>query len=266
MYMSPEQCSGARSVDHRADIYSLGCVLFRMLTGRPPFVARGTGELIALHLREVPPPPSSLVPGLAKEVDVLVLRCLEKDVTTRYQTMAEVMDAIGRINDPGVPRIDTDRRPRALPAFDQVTPSMARGETLPASDSVAVPTPAKTENADTPLVRARGSQGWRIAVALALVAAIGLVILRPWKRSASSTVPVNIDAAVDAAAATDAVELDASVPDAAAAPADAALPTDAARPRHEPRTPRDAGAKPLPPDARQRTMVDLDNDGIPDRR
>src|SRR5215470_2396024 len=78
VYMSPEQCHGAGRVDHRADIYSLGCVLFHLLTGRPPFDLPGVGALISAHLREPAPAPSSRVPQLPRGIDELVLRCLAK--------------------------------------------------------------------------------------------------------------------------------------------------------------------------------------------
>ena len=92
IYMSPEQCRGAGSVDHRSDIYSLGCVLFHMLTGRPPFDSEGMGELIAMHLREPAAPPSSLVPGIAV-VDELVLKCLAKQPDDRFASMTDLQRA-----------------------------------------------------------------------------------------------------------------------------------------------------------------------------
>ena len=58
VYMSPEQCRGTGDVDHRSDIYSLGCVLFHMLTGRPPFDVRQRRRAIAAHLQRDPPAPS----------------------------------------------------------------------------------------------------------------------------------------------------------------------------------------------------------------
>jgi len=94
MYMSPEQCRGAGAVDHRTDIYALGCVLFHLLTGRPPFMGLGAGDLIASHLMVEPPVPSTLVAGIPRHVDALVARCLAKQPDQRYATMAELAEAI----------------------------------------------------------------------------------------------------------------------------------------------------------------------------
>jgi serine/threonine-protein kinase len=96
VYMSPEQCRGAGTLDHRSDIYSLGCVIFHLLTGRVPFDAQGTGELIVAHMRETAPPPSSLVP-LAPEIDALVARCLEKEPDARYATMRDFAVALDAV-------------------------------------------------------------------------------------------------------------------------------------------------------------------------
>ena len=85
-YMSPEQCRGAGEVDHRADIYSLGCMMFRCLTGRLPFEAQGSGELIAMHLREPAPAPSQFVP-VRPEIDAIVLRCMAKNPDDRFRSM-----------------------------------------------------------------------------------------------------------------------------------------------------------------------------------
>src|SRR5215475_8740763 len=73
-YMAPEQCRGAGSVDHRADLYSLGCVAYHMMCGRPPFVSDGAGDLIARHLYFAPDPLRSLCPDIPARIDDLVLR------------------------------------------------------------------------------------------------------------------------------------------------------------------------------------------------
>ena len=90
MYMSPEQCRGIGDIDHRSDIYALACVMFTMLTGRPPFGSGAPGELVAAHLREVPPLVSSRVPGLPGVVDQILQRCLEKSPADRFQSMTEL--------------------------------------------------------------------------------------------------------------------------------------------------------------------------------
>jgi serine/threonine-protein kinase len=97
LYMSPEQCDGASKVDHRADIYSLGCVLFHLLVGRPPFDLPGVGAILSAHLRDAPPLPSSLAPHLPPEIDGLVLRCLTKSPDQRFATMLEVQQACDAI-------------------------------------------------------------------------------------------------------------------------------------------------------------------------
>ncbi len=94
-YMSPEQCRGAGHVDQRSDVYALGCVLFALLCGRPPFNADGIGEIIAMHLREPAPAPSSLRAEIPAEVDQIVMRCLHKDPMQRFASGAELAIALG---------------------------------------------------------------------------------------------------------------------------------------------------------------------------
>jgi len=92
-YMSPEQCRGAGAVDARTDIYSLGCVLARLVTGQLPFDGVGLGELISAHLNQAPRPPSELAPDLPAELDQLVLRCLAKSPDARFPTMLALQAA-----------------------------------------------------------------------------------------------------------------------------------------------------------------------------
>src|SRR5215475_4253757 len=84
VYMSPEQCRGSGEVDARSDVYAFGCLLFHLITGRPPFVGDASGELIVAHLQEQPPAASQLVPGLPAEVDGLLQCCLAKAPEDRF--------------------------------------------------------------------------------------------------------------------------------------------------------------------------------------
>jgi eukaryotic-like serine/threonine-protein kinase len=90
-YLSPEQARGA-SVDQRSDIYSVGIVLYELLTGRLPFTGETPLEIAMKHLSEVPKPPSSLRPEVPADLDMVVLRALAKDPADRFES-AEEMDA-----------------------------------------------------------------------------------------------------------------------------------------------------------------------------
>ena len=90
-YLSPEQARGA-PVDQRSDVYSVGIVLYEMLTGKVPFTGDAPLEIAMKHLSEVPVPPSELRDDVPDDLDLIALRALAKDPEDRYQTAAE-MDA-----------------------------------------------------------------------------------------------------------------------------------------------------------------------------
>src|SRR6185295_5846004 len=94
VYMSPEQCRGSGEVDGRSDVYAFGCLVFHLLTGRPPFLGEASGDLIVAHLQEEPPPPSRYAPELPPAVDELVLTCLAKAPEDRFPSMTALAAAL----------------------------------------------------------------------------------------------------------------------------------------------------------------------------
>jgi serine/threonine protein kinase len=89
-YMSPEQCRGVGAIDPCTDIYSLGCVLFEMVCGRPPFVGMSTEDIIGAHLQVPPPSLLDFAPNAPPALAALVARMLEKQPAARPQTMMAV--------------------------------------------------------------------------------------------------------------------------------------------------------------------------------
>jgi serine/threonine-protein kinase len=94
-YLSPEQARGER-VDARSDLYSAGCLLYELLTGRPPFTGDSPVAIAYQHVREAPVPPSRIDPELPAWCDAVVLKAMEKDPGDRYQSAGEMRNDIQR--------------------------------------------------------------------------------------------------------------------------------------------------------------------------
>ena len=119
-YMAPEQARGSRTLDGRADLYSLGVILYRALTGKPPF--SGTmEEVLRQHLQTPPAPPSSIWPDVPPAMDAVLLRMLEKDPDRRQANAAEVLAELGRAFPGGPAAWDPDEmRAGAAPRSELV--------------------------------------------------------------------------------------------------------------------------------------------------
>ena len=179
-YMAPEQ---ARNVaDPRSDVYSLGILMYQMLTGRPPFLGKDYLEVIFLHMKEPPKRLRDARPGLdvPAEVEAVLLKCLEKDPLARYQSMDELLEAIryaAQISGasgifPGG-RSGVHPTPPPLPAVStgahahSLTPPP---EANPMAIDIAEESPAA--------VRARAMQ--RLLLIAGLLAALGLGFVGTW--------------------------------------------------------------------------------------
>ena len=94
-YLSPEQARGER-VDARSDLYSTGCLLYELLTGRPPFTGDSPVAIAYQHVKEPPIPPSQVDPEVPPWADAIVLKAMEKDPADRYQSAGEMRNDIQR--------------------------------------------------------------------------------------------------------------------------------------------------------------------------
>ena len=94
VYMSPEQCRGLSTIDRRADIYALGCVMFELATGRHVFVKEASGDLLVAHIIETPPRVSAFRPDIPGWMDELVAKMLAKGPDDRPSSMDEIVTAM----------------------------------------------------------------------------------------------------------------------------------------------------------------------------
>ena len=93
-YMSPEQAQGLENIDHRSDIYALGCMIFEMISGRPPYVGASVGRVIQQHLQAPIPSLRAERPEAPEAIDRIINKALAKDRAGRYQTADEMLEAL----------------------------------------------------------------------------------------------------------------------------------------------------------------------------
>jgi eukaryotic-like serine/threonine-protein kinase len=166
LYMSPEQCEGVREIDARSDLYSLGCMMFVMIAGEPPFYSNGMGALISMHMYDPPPALRDRCPTASPALAQIVARLLAKDPDARFQSARELADALA---DPALHELAATDAADATAAMPVQSPT---ADTPPAAELVQHPPAADTER-----VRSRSRLVLAVLAAI-LVAAGGLAISR----------------------------------------------------------------------------------------
>ncbi|MCE9577954.1 MAG: hypothetical protein K8W52_32785 [Deltaproteobacteria bacterium] len=191
LYMAPEQARGAGEVDARADLYALGCMLYEMLVGAPPFVAEGAGEIIALQLFGEVLPPRARVPALSAPIEAIALRLLEKEPDARFQSSAELVEALARllpslsgqlsaevaVASPSKVHKVAMPSVHGRPSAPAVMPSLPPGASHSQVAAVARPRATVAGEATSASTSSRGRWWIPLAGALAIGAAVGMFAL-----------------------------------------------------------------------------------------
>ncbi|HVS85228.1 MAG TPA: Stk1 family PASTA domain-containing Ser/Thr kinase [Gaiellaceae bacterium] len=171
-YLSPEQARGA-NVDQRSDLYSLGVVLYELLTGKAPFDGEAPVEIAMKHLSQVPEPPSALREEIPRELDLVVMRALAKDPEDRYQSAEEMEADLERVTR-GAP-VSAATEESATQVL-RIPPAAAAGATAATmiQRPGAAPRPVYyDERYEEGPAKPRPVWPWLLAIALVLLAIVG---------------------------------------------------------------------------------------------
>ena len=178
-YLSPEQARGAQ-VDARSDLYSTGCLLYELLTSRPPFVGDSPVSVAYQHVREHPQPPSVHQPGLSPEIDAIVMRALEKNADDRYQSAEDMRADVERaMRGEQVAATATQAMPQTTQMMPRVPPPPSQvGYAGAGMGGGAAAVPLVREVYDEPERGGRGT-AWAIGIlTVILLAALGFIIVQ----------------------------------------------------------------------------------------
>ncbi len=190
-YVAPEQTLDAARADIRADIYSLGCTLYYLLSGAPPFKGRSLFEILQAHHSSEARPLNLGRPEVPEELAALVRRMMAKDPAKRYQTPAEVVQALGKFNKPGSksapakPSLEASMitegktarsLPPALPVREAVKTAPARPEIEPVAAEPRKSHPTRKPAAPTVKPSATGKWllGAGVGAGVLLLALLGM--------------------------------------------------------------------------------------------
>ncbi|WP_433681700.1 Stk1 family PASTA domain-containing Ser/Thr kinase [Nocardia sp. CA-119907] len=183
-YLSPEQARG-ETVDARSDVYSVGCVLFEILTGEPPFTGDSPIAVAYQHVREDPRLPSHVHNGVPRELDSVVLKAMSKNPANRYQSAAEMRADLIRVlggQKPSAPMVMTDEDRTTILGSNEPPPRNFR--TVERNDDTAEQERAEPANPRRNLYIALGA-----AAAVIVAFALFWVLIGPGARPDQVAVP-----------------------------------------------------------------------------
>ncbi|MDR1295638.1 MAG: Stk1 family PASTA domain-containing Ser/Thr kinase [Bifidobacteriaceae bacterium] len=180
-YLSPEQARG-ETVDARSDLYSTGCVLYELLTGRPPFVGDSAVAVAYQHVRELPQPPSTLAPDVPDVLDRIVLKALAKDRDLRYSTASEFRGDLetakrgGLVSAPvaAVPPVTSETRRLPPPVFPATSTTHMAPPSSPPPDLFPTPRSGDQEDEEDSSTRRKR---WALIGIIGGVVVLALVVI-----------------------------------------------------------------------------------------